>query len=424
MAESQTTLGKKLISLNKTFNTFPSAKSKESNKNKKLDTSGKSFESSSGTQSTQSTSESSECLASNNRKSSLFSSRFSNGKSDKSNDKLVNDKIELTKSSNSSSTKKSSTKSTSKYTSFFTSSINTSTKSTILSTSANSKTPTVKPTSTLSTIYSTTSSLSDSPSKSPSSPAKSSSLKGKTANQTGLPKFKFNKKKTIISNEQQQWHTDSQLSSAKTKSTAANKPAKDKTSSSFKSHSQALKSKTAKTFANTIVNPIKRSSIKFENKRLLFTSTLNKPKIIESLDDDFLLDKKKSLLDDQYAVNQATNTGGLKVSFDEEMKIDRHRSNSDNARIGKKSNLISSLRRSIFANQSELNQLNLSPNDRSLSLTTNKSLSNRMMGMISKGTSCGKGNKNHHLAIVRSHSLESNKFASKRVSLASFTSFL
>lgn len=453
MAENptkSTALSKKLISLNKTFNTFPSTKSKEA-KIKKIHESGTSLKS---------PADSSECLNST-RKSSLFSNKFINDKSknDKSIDKPIdkNDKIteqddetnvnsrnvnstcrELNKSSSledgkaykseksdlkadkSDSTKisktklikpaksiKTSTKSN-KYTSFFTYSM-TTTKSPSISTSA--KTTVLKPkqATALNTIssVSTNSSLHSNSSRPSScnSPNKSSS--SKVISQSSQPKFKLSKKKTFCNEQPQQWHADSKLTAGKSPCTkkliTLNSKPKEK--------SLSLKSKTAKTI-NTFVKPIKKSSIRFENKRLTFTSP-NNPKIIEdlSLDDDFIMNKR--LLEEQLSAN-AENSPGLKVSFDEEMKIDRHRSNSDNsARISKKQNLISSLRRSIFANQDFSQSSPQTTTDRSLSLT-NKSLSNRMMGMVNMISKSGK----NHLAIVRSHSLESNKFSAKRVSIS------
>ena len=460
MAEKSTILSKKLISLNKTFNTFPSTKSKESKQQKKLEESSTSLKSSTELECT---------LDNNNKKSSIFSNRFNNEKSiDKKVDKTseldkskestggessksseskelnkslslesdnskseksnVNKSIKPTESIESTKSTKSAKqikpekstestksekpiKSTNKYTSFFTSSITTSTtKSPAISTSAK-PTTTTKLLSTINSV-STNSSANNSPIKSTTSTTRTSTKPTKQS----LPKFKFNKKKTTICNEQPQWHADNQLSTNnsnnKPNSILNNKQCKLKEkSSSLKSSSQAFRSKTAKTLTNTFVKPIKRSSIKFENKRLLFTSSIKQPKIVEDLssNDDFTLDR--NILDEQ--TGQETNVG-LKVSFDEEMKLDRHRSNSDNsARLNKKQNLISSLRRSIFANQ-ELNQTSCPAGDRSLSLT-NKSLSNRMMGMmgmINKGKS--------HLQIVRSHSLESNKFSSKRVIIIHF----
>ena len=428
MAEKSTILPKKLISLNKTFNTSKAKEQKQAKATRsELGTS--SFDSSS------SATESTECLA--NRKTSLFSG--SNGKADnklrcfasksvdigrpsdsrgdldartkadkkskdarksksKSTDSEESDKSQLISRLSSSLNKTSKSVSKASAFSFFTSTnASTPTKPSVRSTSANASTE-VKPTTALSTIHSTTSSLSGSP-KSPSTPAKGS-LKGKSkaaATNQSLPKFKLTsgKKKPI----EQQWHADSQMATSTKASTGLNNKTKLKEKSS---KSSSLRSRTARTI-NTFVKPIKRPSIRFENKKLTFSG---KPRIeIEQVTSDPVDVFGPQSPDDSRSV--PSTSPGLKVSFDEELKIDRHRSNSDNSsRLGKKQNLISSLRRSIFANP-ELSASSCT-SDRSLSIP-NKSLSNRMLGMISKGKS--------HLAIVRSHSLESNKFSAKRVSL-------
>jgi len=373
MAEKSTLLSKKLISL-KTFNTFPSTKSKENKK--KLDSATTSFDqtqisstadatNSASKDSATNNSESTECLA---RKTSLFSSRFSNGgkseklkyftskstetrptesksslddgrgvlRDEKSMDYslMSNQSNKSGKSANSKLGSKSSIKSSSnKYTSFFTSSIITSTAKSTVS-SAKVKPPTH--TSTLSTIVSASSSLSNSVSNSPTKKAysiESSSLKQSNPGFNSLPK-KLSKKK-MLGTVESQWHTDSQLSNnssskqsnIKSTNLLNSKSNKLKEKPSIKS-SSALKSRTAHTF-NTFVKPIKRSvgrsSLKFENKKL-FTSSV-KPKITAdlSLNDALINDGLHS-----------PETSGLKVSFDQDTKLDRHRSNSDNARLGKK----------------------------------------------------------------------------------------
>ena len=421
--KSTTTLSKKLISL-KTFNTFPSTKSKESKESKDASKAKKKEATTASLESSKIVESAADCLV--GKKSSLFSTtRFTNGKSDRlrcfisksadsksscdydnltssSNQFSTTNQKSINKSANSKATNKSSTN---KYTSFFTSSITSTTKSpNVLVNATATESSSTQPVQ--ATALTTVSRVS---SNSPTKSINSSKTKTKTSNPgfNSLPRFKFSKKKSFgNADTAQQWHADCQLSSNSVLINN-NKPAKLKDKSSLKSSSHALRSKTAKTI-NSFVKPIKRSSMKFENKKHLFTSSTVKPKIIEelsSVDADLSPPEKGDRLDDPGAVQPEITTTGLKVSFDEDVKIDRHRSNSDNARLGKKQNLISSLRKSIFANQ-ELTATSCPANDRSLSLT-NKSLSNRMMGMISKGR--------NHLAIVRSHSLESNKFSAKRV---------
>ena len=447
MAEKSTILPKKLISLNKTFNTATKAKEQKQAKREGTEIGASSFDSSSSA-----TAESVDSPAS--RKTSLFSSS-SNGKAadGKADGKLrcfVSKSVDIGRPSDSKSVggpeaksaaasnkkskdvRKSKAKSTEsdesdksqlisklsslsktsgsksagkasafKYSFFTSTNANTATKASVLSTSAGAAD--VKPTSALSTIHSTSSSLSNSPK---STPAKSGSLKSKSksissaspATNQSLPKFKLTSGKKKAASFEPQWHADSQIAAKGgnnlliSKNKLKEKPSK----------SNSLRSRTARTI-NTFVKPIKRPSIRFENKKFSFSSAA-KPRIeIEHPAEGTPGGQLTSPSDDPRYT--PSTSPGLKVSFDEDLKIDRHRSNSDNSSRLKKT-LISSLRRSIFANP-ELGQSGCS-SDRSLSIP-NKSLSNRMISMISKGKS--------HLAIVRSHSLESNKFSAKRVSI-------